>query len=220
VQLGASGAYDGYAVELAQNLVKDGLGDSIIRLGHEANGTWYKDSLGSTQADYNAWRTYWARIVTAMRSVPGADFQFDWTISEGYRPIPLADWYPGTNVVDIIGIDAYDSQPGQHTYASQAAQWNAVYSESEGVADVIAFAEANGKPLSIPEWGLVSPSNGGAGDNPAYVDGIASVVKHDLVRYQSYFNRTSGGVLPLQTLTASLAAYRSHFGTGGDAVGP
>ena len=35
--LGAEGAYDHYATQLAENLVSAGLGDSIIRLGAEAN---------------------------------------------------------------------------------------------------------------------------------------------------------------------------------------
>ena len=37
--LGAQGAYDGYATQLATNLVAEGMGTSIIRLGWEANDT-------------------------------------------------------------------------------------------------------------------------------------------------------------------------------------
>ncbi len=37
--LGAEGAYDIYTTELAENLVAAGMGDSIIRLGWEANDT-------------------------------------------------------------------------------------------------------------------------------------------------------------------------------------
>ncbi len=47
-----------------------------------------------------------------MRSVPGASFRFDWTINAGYRPIPFNDYYPGNDVVDIIGMDVYDFWPG------------------------------------------------------------------------------------------------------------
>ena len=46
-ELGAAGAYDGYARQLAANLVAAGMGNAVIRLGHEMNGTWYHDSLGN-----------------------------------------------------------------------------------------------------------------------------------------------------------------------------
>ncbi|MGZ4201492.1 MAG: hypothetical protein ACXVRH_05500 [Thermoleophilaceae bacterium] len=47
---GARGAYTGHAKALARNLVAAGLGDSVIRLSHEANGTWGPDNVGTTDA--------------------------------------------------------------------------------------------------------------------------------------------------------------------------
>ena len=77
------------------------------------NGTWYHDSLGNDPAQYGDWSAYWARIVKVMRSVSGAHFLFDWNVNAGYRNIPLASYYPGDSVVDVIGIDIYDSgMPG------------------------------------------------------------------------------------------------------------
>jgi hypothetical protein len=210
---GAAGAYDGYARTLAQNLVNAGLGSSIIRLGFEDNGTWMDDSLGTTQADWTAWSTYWARIVTAMRQVPGGHFEFDWTINAGYRNIPLADYYPGDAFVDIIGIDTYDALPGNPTYASPRARWTALYAQPSGLGQVITFAHAHAKPLSVPEWGLVNTGpNGGAGDDPAYVDGIAAVVRANVVRYQSIFLNTTGGTMLISQAPQSLARYQGDFG--------
>ncbi len=52
-QLGASGVYDHYATKLAANLVAEGLGDSVIRLGPEANDTDDPtSSLGSDPSQY------------------------------------------------------------------------------------------------------------------------------------------------------------------------
>ena len=63
---GAKGEYDDHARTLARNLVAAGLGDAVIRLGHEANGTPKKDSVGDADQDQKAWRTYWARVASVM----------------------------------------------------------------------------------------------------------------------------------------------------------
>jgi hypothetical protein len=220
VYQGAQGAYDGYARVLARNLVTAGLGSSIIRLGFEDNGTWMVDSLGKTPADWTAWRTYWARIVAAMRQVPGAHFEFDWTVNAGYRNIPLAAFYPGDRSVDIIGIDNYDSSAAHQTYPTLDARWSALYTQPSGLAQVIAFAKSHGKPLSLPEWGLVNAGpKFGVGDDPRYVDGIAGVVRSNVVRYQSVFLNTTGDTMLISQAPLSLARYRAHFGATGDAVG-
>jgi len=94
--MGARGAFTVYAKQLARELVSAGLGKSIIRLGHEANGTWYADNVGTTQAQWAQWKAFWRKTALAMNSVSGADFAFDWCISAGYRPIPFSDYYQGT----------------------------------------------------------------------------------------------------------------------------
>lgn len=211
---GARGDYEQHAVALARNLVAAGLGNSIIRLAHEANGDWYPDSIGNTQSDFDRWRQFWRNTVIAMRSVPGANFTFDWCINAAYRPIPLASFYPGDDVVDIVGIDAYDSG-----VAAGLPRWSTIYNRTDGIGDVVAFARAHGKPLSIPEWGvapLTSPGTGG--DDGAYVDGIASVVRNNPVAYQSYFFKY-GFATQLSGGPDSLSSYRRHFGAGGDSVG-
>ena len=216
--LGAEGAYDGYARQLAVNLVAAGMGNAVIRLGHEMNGTWYHDSLGNDPAQYKDWAEYWARIVRAMRSVSGAHFLFDWNVNAGYRDIPLSTFYPGNDVVDVIGIDIYDAgMPGNPS--NQAARWTSLDTEGDGLAQITAFARANGKPLSFPEWGLISASSGGAGDDTAYVQGIAAAIKDNNVVFQSYFDKPTGGVLPLQNVPNSLSLWKKYFGSGGELSG-
>ncbi len=109
LRAGAAGAFAGHARALARNLVAAGLGRSVIRLAHEANDTAQPYALGSTDQELALWRTFWRRTALAMRSVPGAHFLFDWCVNAYWRPIPLSKWYPGNDVVDIVGIDAYDS---------------------------------------------------------------------------------------------------------------
>ncbi len=43
-----------------------------------------------------------------MRSVAGAHFAFEWDVNALVRPTPLSSFYPGDDVVNIIGIDAYE----------------------------------------------------------------------------------------------------------------
>ena len=209
--LGASGAFESYARALATNLVAAGLGSSVIRLGDEANGTAEPDVIPDTQVGDAQWVQFWRNTVIAMRSVPGANFQFDWCVNEGYRRIPLADWYPGNDVVDIIGVDAYDG--GVPASVPFADRWSYLYNEPDGLGAVEAFAVANGKPLSIPEWGVgpaLQPGTGQGGDDPAYVNGIASVVANDDVAYQSYFDADEE-LMQFFNSPESIQAYRQDF---------
>jgi hypothetical protein len=212
---GARGDYEDHAQALARNLVAAGLGSSVIRLSPEMNGDWNSDSIGSSDSDYALWRRFWRNTVVAMRSVPGANFAFDWCINAAVRPIPLDSFYPGDDVVDIVGIDAYDSG-----VAAGLPRWATIYERSDGIQDAVDFARAHGKPLSIPEWGVAPTTTMLAGgDDPEYVDGIASVVRSNSVAYQSYFYRYDFAT-QLAGGPASLQAYRKHFGAGGDSAGP
>jgi Glycosyl hydrolase family 26 len=213
---GASGAYTGYARQFAQNLVAEGVGDAVIRLSWEMNGTWNIDSIGSTPADYAKWVRFWRLTVKAMRSVPGAHFLFDWCPNNGVRSIPLADYYPGNDVVNIIGDDAYDAG----VPAGQSNRWNTVYNRLDGLSTIVAFAKAHHKPLSLPEWGVgvADSANLAGGDDPSYVKGMADVVADNDVAFQTYFYAHEWAT-QLQTGPRSLAAYTAAFGDNGYATG-
>jgi hypothetical protein len=213
--LGAKGAFTGYARQLASNLVAAGAGNAVIRLSWEANGTWDPDNIGTSRRDFANWVALWRKTVQAMRSVPGAHFLFDWCINNGYRTIPFALYYPGDDVVDIIGADAFDPMALPPT-----SRWAQVYSQKGGLADLIAFARQHNKPISLPEWGVASwkPSEASTADDPGYVNGIARTVRTNDVAYQSYFFSREAAA-ELRVAPYSLAAYRAHFGDGGDATG-
>jgi hypothetical protein len=216
---GAAGQYDRHIRALGRNLVRAGLGRSVIRLGYEANGDWGVDNVGRTGRDFAQWRRYWARFARVLNAVPGARFTMDWNLNNAYRDIPLSSIYPGDRVVDVIGIDVYDSA-GPRLPAPSRARWRAIASQPGGLDEIIAFARRHGKPLSLPEWGLITRARRGAGDDPFFVAGIASVVRANRVAYQAYFNNDRlAGCVEIQKSRRSFAVYSLAFGAAAHRLG-
>ncbi|MEV5787506.1 glycosyl hydrolase [Streptomyces sp. NPDC052287] len=150
---GADGAFDRHFHALAQRLVRLKVPDTVVVLGWEMNGITYTHRCGP---DPEAWKKYWNRIVTVMRSVPGQKFRFDFTPSRGLDAVPWTQCYPGDDTVDIIGMDSYD-QPSGLSFDEEVK-------EPYGLQEHVDFAKAHGKPISYPEWGLFRN-----GDNAAYM---------------------------------------------------
>ncbi|MGW1819035.1 glycoside hydrolase family 26 protein [Streptomyces sp. NPDC002125] len=153
LRAGAAGQFDEHFRKLAERLVLLGVPDTVIVLGWEMNGTTYTHRCGP---DPVAWKEYWNRIVTTMRSVSGQKFRFDFAPSRGRDAVPWTECYPGDDVVDIIGMDSYD-QPPARTFDEQV-------NEPYGLQKHVDFAAEHGKPVSYPEWGLFRN-----GDNPEYM---------------------------------------------------
>jgi len=206
----ATGAFNSYATQLAENLVSEGAGNTVIRLGKEFNGPWENDYVGNTTAEYQAWAECFAQEVSAMRAVSGAHFLFDWNPNTCTQDFPLADAYPGNAYVDIIGADFYDKDCTTLKTASEEG-WNELFTlngnSQTSLSDIAAFAQVQGKPLSIPEWGETTTT-----DDTVYMNGIIGVVKNNDVAYQSYFDCNCDGITPLgSTIPASTAAYTQAF---------
>jgi hypothetical protein len=191
------------------------VGDAVIRLSWEMNGTWTIDNIGDSRTQIREWVAFWRRTVLAMRSVHGAHFKFVWCVGDLMRDIPFAEYYPGNDVVDIIGDDVYDAG-----ISAGRPRWGTAYNSPGGLSDLIAFARAHHKPLSIPEWGVGVPDghNLAGGDDPAFVNGLAHVVAHNDVAFQTYFFAHEWAT-ELASGPEVLAAYRRHFGARGDSVG-
>ncbi|MCB5166367.1 hypothetical protein LG634_16170 [Streptomyces bambusae] len=153
IRAGASGAYDDHFRRLGERLVSLGVPDTVIVLGWEMNGITYTHRCGP---DPENWKKYWKRAVTAMRSVPGQQFRFDFAPNRGTDAIGWTECYPGDDVVDIVGMDSYDQAPGR--------TFDEMVSQPFGLQHHVDFAKAHGKKISYPEWGLFRH-----GDNPEYM---------------------------------------------------
>ncbi len=198
---GAAGRFDHHFRALAERLVALDVPDTVIVLGWEMNGTTYTHRCGP---DPQAWKTYWNRIVTAMRAVPGQKFRFDFTPSRGRDAIPWTECYPGDDTVDIIGMDAYD-QPRGMSFEEQVK-------EPYGLRAHVEFAARHGKPVSYPEWGLFRN-----GDNPAYMKGMLAWMDEHRPVYNTLTDYCPHGVWQCDDNPRASAVYRSVlFGRTGE----
>ncbi|MBT2487423.1 glycosyl hydrolase family 26 [Streptomyces sp. ISL-96] len=178
LQEGAGGGFDHHYRKLATRLVELGVPDTVIVLGWEMNGTTYSHRCGP---DPEAWKTYWNRIVGAMRSVPGQKFRFDFAPNRGIDSIPWTECYPGDDVVDIIGMDSYDQPPGD-TFDQQV-------SDPYGLQAQVDFAAEHKKAISYPEWGLFRN-----GDNPEYMRRMLDWMDEHKPLYQTITDYCPHGV--------------------------
>lgn len=200
---GAAGAYDGHFGALGERLVRHRLGDAVLVLGWEMNGTTYSHRCGP---DPEAWKAYWRRVVGVLRAVPGQRFRFDFAPSRGLDAIAWPRCYPGDAYVDIIGMDAYD-QPAGLSFEEQVT-------EEYGLAHHVCFAAAHGKPVSFPEWGLFRN-----GDDPAYVRGMLDWFARHRPVYQTFTDYCPHGVWGCAQNPASGEVLRGALGraAGGSA---
>ncbi|MFB7594252.1 glycoside hydrolase family 26 protein [Streptomyces sp. NPDC056160] len=190
---GAAGEFDQHFGALARRLVGLGVPDTVIVLGWEMNGTTYTHRCGP---DPEAWKSYWRRIVTAMRAVPGQRFRFDFAPNRGRDAVPWTQCYPGDDAVDIVGMDSYD-QPTGLSFDQQVT-------EPYGLQAHVDFARAHGKPVSYPEWGLFRN-----GDDAAYVRGMLAWIDQHRALYNTLTDYCPHGVWQCGANPASSRVYRS-----------
>jgi hypothetical protein len=199
IERGAGGEYDVHYQELAQRLIAAGQQDATIRLGWEFN----LDSSRWQTDDPDAFIAYWRRVVAAMRAQPGQAFKFDWNPNNGKAKYDAVNYYPGDDVVDYVGVDAYDVAYTSKTYPypdncdqscrldRQKNAWKqSVLGGSRGLRFWSRFAAGHGKKLTLPEWGLWEREDGhGGGENTYYLQQMAAFIADpdNAVAYQSYF---------------------------------
>lgn len=213
LRAGAAGDYDNHFRRLAENLVANGLADTTLRLGWEFNGSWFRWKAKDCPSCFAG---YWRHVVVAMRAVRGAAFTFDWNPTRGREDFPAEDAWPGDDFVDYVGLDVYDQSS---TSASDAnGRWSDLVDGDHGLRWQHDFAAAHHKATSLPEWGVVAGADGGAGDDPTYIQHMHDWMVANGVAYDSYFafdapdgdHDLTDGKFP-----SSAARFRSLFGPPG-----
>jgi hypothetical protein len=212
----AAGSYNDKWRQFGTNIKAAGLaGETVIRLGWEFNGDWYKWQAN----DPGQFAECWRQIVTSAESTAPA-LLWDWNVNrgKGASVVDARQAYPGDGYVDIVGVDSYDMFPGVKT----EADWAKHYSGAFGLKFWSDFARSHGKKLSVPEWGVYpGPSSSGSngGDNPLYISKMQSFFKSEgsHLAYESYFNESSSYIAsalfgPEQN-PAAAAKYNALFGS-------
>jgi mannan endo-1,4-beta-mannosidase len=175
---------------------------------HEAAGGWFWWGAKGAEPFKALWRLLYNRL-TAYRSL----HNLIWVLT---NEDPA--WYPGDDVVDIVGVDAYPSDPG----SSLSIQWEALKAQFDGVK-LLTLSEFGGVPDTERMhqfgvwWSYFSPWSGTFISNapPATINRIyqsSEVLTLDEINARppviTMSGKGSGGAFQLSGTGPHGAAYR------------
>jgi hypothetical protein len=202
----AAGQYDVHWRNLANNLANYGLHSAYLRLGWEMDGSWYSWAAPAGSGKEASFAGCFRRVVQVMRQTQPANqwkFVFNPTVDTGPSSTLYAYLervWPGNAYVDVVGLDLYDMSWVANTYpypstcdaacrlTRQQTSWNHHASRLNIFRN---FANAHGKPLAFPEWGLAITKDGhGGGDNPYFIQKMHEFIHNPAnnVLFHSYFS--------------------------------
>ena len=227
----AAGEHDDVFNAVADALLAHDRGDSVIRIGLEAQGDWFPWGAGNGANNPDDFKAAFAHVSRLLRGrLPEAEMMFD--ISCGAvlrdqqdRMDPLTRLYPGDDVVDVIGCDHYDHytliSPSSERFEKALRPDRAA-----GLADTLDFARDRGKKFGVPEWGLTAEGAEGGGDNPFFIYSMYDWFSRNAsdIYFESYFNEPDGDLgsaiwEPSQN-PAAAQEYRSLWGVSGSSPSP
>lgn len=123
--------------------------DDVIALGPDTRFTFNhepetRESVAN--GDALAYRGAWRRMVELIRERGGSDIDMVWTVgAEALDDETGRNYYPGDDVVDVIGGDLYNWFRCQGTNRPWA-------SFDDLIEPAVEFAAERGKPLALPEF--------------------------------------------------------------------
>src|SRR4051812_12553865 len=173
----AAGAFDGPFRQVGANLRAIGAQGTVVRLGWEANigsdaHPWGVDG----PAQVPAYRACWRRAAAALKA-GGPGLLLEWTNAKRTRNLDLhvMQMYPGDDVVDVMGVHYYDTDPVKDTQALWDEYYDATYNDGPwGLGTWLAAARRHGKRLGVAEWGIkqVPGQTAAEADAPVYMDNM------------------------------------------------
>jgi hypothetical protein len=190
------GSYDSYIKSFVEAVKQYG-GPVTLRFGHEMNGDWYP--WGNRPADYVA---AYRHVHQQAMSVGASNITWMWCVNETYDPSSLDQFYPGNDVVDVVGIDGFNWGTTQN-YGG----WKSFTDVFGGTYQYLS-AHYN-KPLVIAETG----STEYGGDKAKWVSEMFSVLstKFSKVRAVVWFDLLKETDWRINSSKSSLEAFRSYF---------
>lgn len=184
----AAGMYNAQWRRLGAFLVGRNRPDTIIRLGWGPND---RDHPWRADANTTDWKNCFRNVVRSLRET-GPKVLIDWSFNPVGPPNVLVtdpfQTYPDDDVVDFIGIEAFDRYPPSTTLA----EWDEHCNAQTGLCTVIEFARQHGKKLGIAEWGVASCNGESGGDSAFFIERIVrTFAAHaDVMGYEAYFDDT------------------------------
>ncbi len=197
----AGGTHDAYIRSWAQAAAA--YGEPIfLRFAHEMNGNWYPWALGvhdNTAAEY---KDAWRRCVSIFRQEGASNVSWVWCPSiEAAGVTPLDASFPGDDVVDLVGFDAYNG--------GTALNWGGWLSFDQLFGPSLRkLSSFSARPPMICE--TASTESGGskaAWITDMFVTQVAQA--HPEIRAVTWFNEAKETDWRIQSSSASLDAFRS-----------
>jgi hypothetical protein len=195
---------------------------AIVRLGWENNLPVNENFWAATSANQAQWITTFNKDAVAIHSVaPGLRILYNPNAGGDQTNASSRAIFNGVkNNVWSYGIDLYDWYPGDN------GGQNSKIGGAGFLQDSLNFAVANGKPFSIPEWGVscntgssCSAAGNAGGDDPAFIHEVLGFLGTNRanVALESYFNETQGyigsNLSPTTTNPKSAAQYKADLAT-------
>lgn len=145
-----------------------GFAPVIVDLAWEFNGDWMHHSGADAKKFIAAFR-YIVRLVRTIHPTQ----KFAWVANKGYSQNPPShnplDLYPGDDVVDIWGVDAYD----QYDHALTPAAVQVELNKPGGARWWANLAAQHHRGFLLQEWGIKNapqaPGDKGGGDNAVFM---------------------------------------------------
>lgn len=119
----------------------------FLRLDWEMNGSWYPEWDG-TSVSPSAYIAAWRHVWTVFQQAGATNAAFVWcpNVSD-LDGQSWTQWYPGSEYVDWIGVDAYPDPTNSQAYVSGPG----------GLDAFAAFAKGEDKPAMLAEWAPGAP---------------------------------------------------------------
>lgn len=139
----AQGSEDSWLASFAKS-ASQYKGTLAISIDHEFNGPWWPWSFNHQTP--SSFKSAWHRIVNLFRSL-GVHASWVWTVSnvDGKDSADISQYWPGSDYVDWIGLDAYYYSPKDtfaNTFAPTIARAQAISDKSVLITETGALPSA------------------------------------------------------------------------------